>query len=56
MLANERNRELQAQTDVQNSLVELDRVTGDILAKNNVDVRALGVAPRGVVPDLLQSK
>jgi len=54
MLANERNRELQAQTDVQNALVELDRVTGNILAKNNVDVRSLGSAPRGTVPDLLR--
>ncbi len=56
MLANERNRELQAQTDVQNALVELDRVTGSILSKNNVDVGALGTAPHGPVPDLLKSK
>jgi outer membrane protein TolC len=54
MLANERNRELQAQTDVQNALVELDRVTGDILSKNNVDVGSLGSAPHGAVPDLLK--
>ncbi len=54
MLANERNRELQAQTDVQNALVELDRVTGAILSKNNVDVSALGAAPHGPVPDLLK--
>ncbi len=53
-LANERNRELQAQTDVANSLVELDRVTGDILSKNNVDVSSLGSAPQGAVPDLLK--
>ena len=43
MLANERNRELQAQTDVQNALVEIDRVSGNIIAKNNVDVRETGV-------------
>ena len=54
MLANERNRELQAQTDVANSLVELDRVSGDILSKNNVDVKVLGSAPHGAVPDLLK--
>jgi outer membrane protein len=54
MLANERNRELQAQTDVQNALVEIDRVTGNIIAKNNVDVKSLGSAPHGAVPDLLK--
>jgi outer membrane protein TolC len=56
MLANERNRELQAQTDVQNALVELDRVSGDILAKNNVDVTSLGSTAHGSVPDLLKAK
>ncbi len=54
-LANQRGRELQAQTDVENALVELDRVTGDILAKNDVDVRKLGTAPQGMVPALLGS-
>ena len=54
-LANERGRELQAQTDLQNALVELDRVTGDILARNNVDVRGLGTAREGAVPNLLPS-
>ena len=44
-LANERNRELQAQSDVQKSLVEIDRVSGAILSNNNVDVRAIGTAP-----------
>ena len=50
MLANERNRELQAQTDVQNALVEIDRVTGNILSKNGVNVDALGKAPQGALP------
>ena len=50
MLANSRNRELQAQTDVQNALVELDRVSGDILSRNGVDVNSLGTAPQGAVP------
>ena len=54
-LANERGRELQAQTDLENALVELDRVSGDILARNDVDVRNLGTAPQGAVPNLLQS-
>lgn len=54
-LANERGRELQAQTDLQNALVELDRVSGDILARNDVDVHALGTAPQGAVPNLSPS-
>ena len=53
-LANARGRELQAQTDAQNALVELDRVSGAILAKNGVDVRQLGTSPQGTVPDLLR--
>jgi len=52
MLANERLRELQAQTDIQNAIVELDRVTGDNLAKNGVTLRTLGTAPQGPVPRL----
>ncbi len=51
-LANQRGRELQAQSDVQKALVELDRVSGAILANNNVDVRTLGTAPPANVPDL----
>ena len=54
-LANARGRELQAQTDVQNALVELDRVTGDILTKNNVDITTLGTGPQGAVPNLVPS-
>ncbi len=53
MLSNERLRELQAQTDVANALVELDRVTGAILSKNNVDVGSLGTGPQGNVPVLV---
>jgi len=52
MLANERLRELQAQTDIQNAIVELDRVTGDNLAKNGVTLRTLGTATQGPVPRL----
>ena len=52
-LANQRNRELQAQSDVQKALVELDRVTGNILANNGVDLTTLGKARHGAVPDLL---
>ncbi len=52
-LANERGRELQAQSDVQKAVVELDRVTGNILTSNNVDVRTLGTGPLGATPDLI---
>lgn len=54
-LANQRGRELQAQSDVQKAVIELDRVTGAILANNNVDVKTLGTAPLGVTPDLLET-
>ena len=52
-VANQRGRELQGQSDVQKSLVELDRVTGAILANNGVDVRKIGSASLGTAPDLL---
>lgn len=51
-VANQRGRELQAQSDVQKALVEIDRVTGAILANNGVDVRKIGTAPLGRVPEL----
>jgi outer membrane protein TolC len=54
-LANERNRELQAQSNVQKALVEIDRVSGAILANNNVDVKTLGTGPKAQVPSLLLS-
>jgi outer membrane protein TolC len=49
-LANERGRELQAQSDVQKALVEISRVTGDILSDNGVNVKSLG---RGVSKPML---
>jgi outer membrane protein TolC len=54
-LANERGSELQAQTDLQRALVELDRVAGTILANNHVEVSTLGTAPEGPTPNLLAS-
>jgi len=51
-LANQRGRELQAQTDLEKSLVELKRVSGDILADNHVSVTTLGSAPLGSTPQL----
>ena len=51
-LANERGSELQAQTDLQKALVELDRVSGTILSNNHVDVTTLGTAPGPPAPDL----
>jgi HAE1 family hydrophobic/amphiphilic exporter-1 len=50
-LATQRGREVQAQTDLQKALVELDRVTGNILTRNQVDVSKLGSAPV-MVPNL----
>jgi outer membrane protein TolC len=52
-LANARGRELQAQSDVQKALVELDRVSGTLLEHHQVDVSALGTAPHGSVPNLV---
>lgn len=47
-LANQRGRELQAQTDLEKAVVELDRVSGNIFSRYNVDVANLGtgLAPR----------
>jgi len=47
-VANQRNRELQAQTDLAKALVELDRVSGGILSRNGVDVSKVGTAPSGL--------
>ena len=44
-VATQRGAELQAQTDVQKALVEIDRVSGGILANNQVKIDALGAAP-----------
>ncbi|MBV9148595.1 MAG: TolC family protein, partial [Candidatus Eremiobacteraeota bacterium] len=41
-LANNRGRELQAQTDLNKAGVELQRVTGSILRDNNVDATTIG--------------
>jgi HAE1 family hydrophobic/amphiphilic exporter-1 len=41
-LANNRGRELLAQTDLNKAVVELNRVTGAILKNNNVDAATLG--------------
>jgi HAE1 family hydrophobic/amphiphilic exporter-1 len=41
-LANQRGRELQAQTDLEKAVVELDRVSGNIFSRYNVDVAKLG--------------
>jgi outer membrane protein TolC len=48
-VANDRGRELQAQTDLQKALVQLDLVTGAILDKNNVNVESLGSAATPLV-------
>jgi HAE1 family hydrophobic/amphiphilic exporter-1 len=41
-LAQARGRELQAQTDLNKAVVELQRVQGTILTANNVDLRTIG--------------
>jgi outer membrane protein TolC len=51
-LANQRGRELQAQTDLEKALVELERVSGNILADNHVNLATLGAAPLGKTPQL----
>ncbi len=51
-LANARGSELQAQTDLERGLVELDRVTGNILTANHIDVQTIGTGSQGAVPSL----
>ena len=46
-LANNRGRELQAQTDLNKAVVELERVTGAILKDNNVDATTIGQGTLG---------
>jgi len=41
-VANQQLRELQAQTDLDKSIVELNRVSGGIFAQNGIDASALG--------------
>jgi outer membrane protein len=55
-LANERGQELQAQSDVQKSLVELSRVTGDILGDNGVNVKTVGTHVSMPLLDLVGSE
>ena len=55
-VANERYAELQAQTDVQKALVQIDVVTGNILARNQVQLGTLGTAAEGAVPSLTQGQ
>ena len=52
-VANDRGSELQAKSDLQKALVELDRVSGNILAANHVDASTLGTGPQGKVPQLV---
>jgi HAE1 family hydrophobic/amphiphilic exporter-1 len=52
-LANDRGSELQAQSDVQKALVELSRVSGDILSQNNVDVKTVGTGVSAPLLDLV---
>jgi hypothetical protein len=51
-LANARGSELQAQTDLERALVELDRVSGNILSANHIDASTIGSGAAGAVPDL----
>ncbi len=46
-LANNRGRELQAQTDLNNAVVELNRVGGTVFSIYNVDASALGAQTLG---------
>lgn len=55
-VANQRGRELQAQTDLDKAIVELERVGGGIFAQNGIDVEQLGrttiggVSPTSALP------
>ncbi len=41
-VANQEARELQAQTDLDKAIVELNRVSGGVFAQNGIDASALG--------------
>lgn len=43
-VANQQGRELQAQTDLDKAIVELNRVSGGIFSQNGIDASALGAA------------
>ncbi len=55
-VANQRGRELQAQTDLDKAIVELNRVSGAVFAQNGIDVTNVGAAtlnaatPNAVLP------
>ncbi|MDB5041642.1 MAG: hypothetical protein JWN27_2368 [Candidatus Eremiobacteraeota bacterium] len=55
-LANQRGRELQAQTDLDKAIVELNRVSGAVFAQSGIDVTTLGATtlnastPNAVLP------
>ncbi len=57
-VANQRGRELQAQTDLDKAIVELNRVSGGLFAQNNIDAGSLGVptlnaaGPNSILPPL----
>lgn len=46
-LASQRGNELQAQTDLNKAVVEVQRVSGALLTSNNVQVNAVGTTPPG---------
>jgi outer membrane protein TolC len=46
-VANQRGRELQAQTDLDKAIVELNRVSGGIFVQNGIDVSIVGGATLG---------
>ena len=51
-VASQRGRELQAQTDLNKAVVELQRVSGTIFDQNKIDVQTLGAASAALVkPD-----
>jgi len=57
-VANQEGRELQAQTDLDKAIVELNRVSGGVFAQNGIDASALGNAtlnaagPASILPPI----
>ena len=49
-VAQNRGRELVAQTDLYKSIVELQRVSGDLFARNGIDVDTMGAATLNAAP------
>ncbi len=55
-VANQEGRELQAQTDLDKAIVELNRVSGGLFSQNNIDVSGLGTStlngagPNSILP------